>query len=359
LMKGDFTADGSAPARLPGMLPIIVLNRAIAVIVSLVALGLGRLWRGAATMSSAKAAAASREHPPPWSATLLAASVSVAATVCQYEALRHLSFVSQTLGKSLKIVATMLVSSTLLGARFGAIDYACGLAVGVGCAAFWLRSSSSGAGVGAGAGLAVDAVVGAVVRAAEGVRRVLTNPADLVSLASALPALAVDAAAAVIAPGPRRGVALTALYLALDAGTAAVQRRTFDRARRAGRSVGAASYSLRFSLVSASLALAAALIRGELGPSVAFAQDRPEALLVAVGFATAASVGQLFIVATVRAHGPVTLSIAMTVRQALSVALSSFVYGPALGRRQAAAACVVFCALGVKARWGGKRWSAE
>lgn len=65
-----------------------------------------------------------------------AVSVSnVVATFCQYEALKYVSFILQTLAKSAKMIPVMIWSFFLSGKVYKVPDYVLALAVSGGCAA--------------------------------------------------------------------------------------------------------------------------------------------------------------------------------------------------------------------------------
>ena len=218
---------------------------------------------------------------------------NVAATYCQYEALQHVSFAAQTLGKCSKLPVSMLWGVALVGARYGGRDALRALGVVAGAALFlgaW-RGRASGA------------------------------PTSLL------------------------GAALMLVYLGCDGLTSSLQDRLY---RRYGTPVRA--QMLRVSGCSAALALGGLLWRGQLGPALAFLARHPACLAAALLLGAVAALGQAFIGATIRAHGAPTLAAALTTRQVLSLLLSSLIFGPALQARQLLALVLLFGAGGSVSR---------
>ena len=66
-----------------------------------------------------------------------AVSVSnVVATFCQYEALKHVSFPVQTLGKCAKMIPVMIWGSVIMRKKYNTKDYVVAAAVTLGCSVF-------------------------------------------------------------------------------------------------------------------------------------------------------------------------------------------------------------------------------
>uniref|UniRef100_A0A1D2A342 Adenosine 3'-phospho 5'-phosphosulfate transporter 1 n=1 Tax=Auxenochlorella protothecoides TaxID=3075 RepID=A0A1D2A342_AUXPR len=225
---------------------------------------------------------------------------NVAATFCQYEALRHVSFAAQTLGKCAKMLPVMLWGRVMLGKRYAARDAARAAAVTLGCAAF----------VGANR-------AGAVSPAAAGLSSAATNHAST-----------------------PWGLTLMAAYLTVDGFTSTFQARLF-----ALHAPTLPNQVLYVAATSALLALAGLVAKGELRPALAFFAAHPRALGAAALLALAATAGQLFITHAIRRHGALLVAAAMTTRQFLSILLSGLLFGHSFSAQQYAAACVVFGAL--------------
>jgi len=221
------------------------------------------------------------------------ALVSTASTWCQYEALRALSFATQTIFKSLKITATMAMSTLVLGSAFSSEEYLQALGIGAGAALFvFFGQQAGGSMAGAGRGALVT------------------------------------------------GGTLMAGYVGLDALIPTLQKRIFS-----GRHLSAANQSLYFSLSAALICLAQLLSRGELEPSVAFVRRHPQALAMVLGLSAVSALGQQFIMLTIKHFGPVVFSTAMTTRQVVSIVLSSALFRQPLSPQQWASAGLVFASL--------------
>lgn len=61
---------------------------------------------------------------------------NVLATACQYEALRHVSFPVQTIGKSAKMIPAMVWGTLILRKTYRPREYALALTMTVGCSLF-------------------------------------------------------------------------------------------------------------------------------------------------------------------------------------------------------------------------------
>mmetsp|Transcript_34078 Transcript_34078/g.95927 ORF Transcript_34078/g.95927 Transcript_34078/m.95927 type:complete len:373 (+) Transcript_34078:49-1167(+) len=65
------------------------------------------------------------------------------ATMCQYEALKHISFPTQTLGKCGKMIPVMIISGVLGMKKYQSKDYIAALCITVGCAIFVLGGDTA------------------------------------------------------------------------------------------------------------------------------------------------------------------------------------------------------------------------
>merc|ERR1719247_3187862 len=80
------------------------------------------------------------KDPPLWKYCMISVS-NICATTCQYEALKYVSFPTQTLGKSMKMVPTMVMGFILYGKRFPLRDWLISSCVTAGCVLFLLMGS--------------------------------------------------------------------------------------------------------------------------------------------------------------------------------------------------------------------------
>merc|ERR1719161_1793320 len=87
---------------------------------------------------------------------------------------------------------------------------------------------------------------------------------------------------------------------------------------------------------------------GELNWTISFLMSRTDALVDVLALSLIATLGQMFIYATVQKHGPVTLSFIMTTRQMASVILSCILFGHQLPSVAVGACALVFSVLMVR-----------
>jgi adenosine 3'-phospho 5'-phosphosulfate transporter B2 len=81
-------------------------------------------------------------------------------------------------------------------------------------------------------------------------------------------------------------------------------------------------YTTLWSSILSSLTL---LSSGQLGPAIAFVARHPEAMINIAALSAAATAGSLFISYTIKSFGALTFAQIMTLRQFLSIVLSSIV----------------------------------
>jgi adenosine 3'-phospho 5'-phosphosulfate transporter B2 len=74
---------------------------------------------------------------PVWSYAVVSVS-NVIATFCQYEALKHVSFPVQTLGKCAKMIPVMVWGIIIMQKRYGLKDFGVACVITLGCTLFLL-----------------------------------------------------------------------------------------------------------------------------------------------------------------------------------------------------------------------------
>lgn len=77
---------------------------------------------------------------PPYSYAAVSIS-NVVATFCQYEALKHVSFPLQTLGKCAKMIPVMIWGTLIMRKRYGVKDYVNAAVITLGCTLFLMTGS--------------------------------------------------------------------------------------------------------------------------------------------------------------------------------------------------------------------------
>lgn len=218
---------------------------------------------------------------------------NVVATACQYEALKYVSFAAQTVAKCLKPVPVMVWGLLALRRTYTKADVGVAVAVVTGCYVFMADGVAS-------------------MRASSS-----TSTTTLI------------------------GFVLLASYLAADGLTSTLQDRMFDKT-----AVSAANQVLYVSLFSSATSLAGlASGRGGIPAAVSFCKAHPEAMCWIAGLAAIATASSFAITTTIKRHGALVLSLAMTVRQLGSVFVSAATYGDQLTARQVAGAGLVFGSL--------------
>jgi len=129
-------------------------------------------------------------------------------------------------------------------------------------------------------------------------------------------------------------------FLICDAVTPSLQKRAFSNSNLD-------AFQMMFWIGAASSVYAFAMLyfSGEMGSTISFLMTRPEAAMDVLALSLIATLGQIFIYVTVQKHGPVALSLIMTTRQVGSVLISCLLFGHQLPSVAIAAASVVFSVL--------------
>jgi adenosine 3'-phospho 5'-phosphosulfate transporter B2 len=223
-----------------------------------------------------------RFSPPAISNTL--------SSVAQYEALHYVSFVLQTLSKSIKVLPVMLVGKCINHRRYALIEWVEALCISVGVGLFWF-----------------------------------SEHAEQSSRSSST---------------QLKGAAMLALYIAADAFTSQFQSKLFKQLKvdQFEMMFGVNAWAIVFTFTSL-------CVSGELLRTLAFMRECPSAILDNVVIAITSATGQLFIFYTIKTFGPITFTIIMTTRQMFSIALSAAAFGHAISLASWAGVLLVFFAI--------------
>merc|ERR1719191_2563724 len=132
-------------------------------------------------------------------------------------------------------------------------------------------------------------------------------------------------------------------FLICDAVTPSLQKRAFSNANLD-------AFQMMFWIGAASSIYAGAMVfaSGTFQSTLGFMLARPEALMDVLALSLIATLGQIFIYVTVQKHGPIVLSLIMTTRQIWSVVLSSVLFGHHMPGVAVGAAGMVFSVLLVR-----------
>ncbi|KAI8470415.1 MAG: UDP galactose transporter-related protein [Monoraphidium minutum] len=219
------------------------------------------------------------------------ASVSlsnVLATTCQYEALKHVSFAVQTLGKCAKMFPVMLWGYCMLRKRYGMKDVGLAVAITGGCFVFFTFGPTHS-------------------RVAKG------------------------------SESNFFGILLMCGYLVADGYTSTFQQHMFKGYQMS--TYNQVFYTCLCSIVLSSFGLFSS---GQVPATFRFLLAHPEALWSILLLSCAASSGSLFISYTIKSFGALTFATIMTTRQFLSILLSALIFrNPLTGGQWVGTALVV------------------
>lgn len=211
-------------------------------------------------------------------------------TWCQYEALKYVSFPTQTICKTSKVVVTMLMGLLLRGKRYKWQEWLCGAAVGTGAGLFLLSSGRS-------------------------------KREGIVTSVS--------------------GMILMLGYLLFDSYTLNNQKKLFDKKPK----ISKYQMMMGVNVFSAILCIVSLIEQGTLFTSIGFALNHEDFSRDVLFLSLSGATGQLFIYSTIEKFGPIVFAVVMTIRQMLSILLSSFYYGHSLSSWSFVGFGIVFTAI--------------
>ncbi|XP_024395412.1 UDP-galactose/UDP-glucose transporter 5B [Physcomitrium patens] len=232
---------------------------------------------------------------------------NVAATTCQYEALKYVSFPVQTLSKSAKMVPVMIWGTAIMQKRYNYFDYLVAVFVTLGCTMFFLSGASQLVQAGA-----------------------LRHPSS--------------------GDDSLWGLLLITGYLGFDGFTSTFQDKLFK-----GYNMEIYNQILYVTLCSCGLSIAGLLTQGHWLPAIEFLSRHPDCLLDIAMLSAAASTSQFFISYTIRTFGALVFATIMTTRQLVSILLSCAFFGNPPTAPQWAGASMVFGALYFKTYLNSKK----
>eukprot|EP00186_Timspurckia_oligopyrenoides_P004599 CAMPEP_0182447356 /NCGR_PEP_ID=MMETSP1172-20130603/15094_1 /TAXON_ID=708627 /ORGANISM="Timspurckia oligopyrenoides, Strain CCMP3278" /LENGTH=276 /DNA_ID=CAMNT_0024643761 /DNA_START=349 /DNA_END=1176 /DNA_ORIENTATION=- len=215
---------------------------------------------------------------------------NVLATSCQYEALKWVTFPTQTLFKCAKMIPVMIYGTVLSSKSYKIQDYLAATAVAIGCTVF----STCGN-----------------IAAKKG---------------------ASDSTA--------YGMILMIGYLGFDSFTSTFQEKLFSMYE-----MSIYNQMLYVNLSSGIMSIIFLLCSNSLSSSIAFVSRHPEFLNDALILSISAVFGQLAITYTIKRLGALTYATVMTIRQLLSVLVSNILFDHNINTIQWIATFVVFFSL--------------
>jgi len=232
---------------------------------------------------------------PIWKYLVISLS-NVAATMCQYEALRFVSFPVQMLGKSFKMMPVMLWGIAISGKSYSLTDWL--VAAGVTCGVTEFLMSGN-----------------------------ISSPNDSNSSVW--------------------GLLLLVCFLACDGLTSTFQEKLFKEHKTS-------KYNQMFyvNLCSAFTSLVTLLASGGMTKALAFCGAHPLFQADSALLSASATASQFFIYSQVKEFGALVFAATMNVRQVVSILVSYIHYGHAITLMQCVSLFVVFSALFYKSYAG-------
>jgi solute carrier family 35 (adenosine 3'-phospho 5'-phosphosulfate transporter), member B2 len=215
---------------------------------------------------------------------------NVVATSCQYEALKWVTFPTQTLAKSAKMIPVLIWGSFMSGKVYGFVDYAVAVSVAAGCTMFMVFGKIA-------AHKASDS-------------------------------------------DSYFGLLLMLGYLGFDGFTSTFQEKLFS-----GYSMSIYNQMMYVNLCSAMMSCVFVIASGKVAESISFLVRYPQIFGDMTILSFSAVSGQIAIGYTIKTFGALLYATIMTIRQFLSVFISNIVFRHGMSFMQWVGACVVFGAL--------------
>lgn len=217
---------------------------------------------------------------------------NTAATICQYEALKYVTFPTQTLGKCGKMIPVMILGTVISGKKYFAKDYAQAVLVTLGCTIFLLTGDIS------------------------------SKHADEDKENSLW------------------GLMLMGGYVFCDGFTSTFQEKLFR-----GYTMSTYNQMLYVNMASGTIAVITLMLQGNFLPAIDFCSRHPSFLLFATFLSLAASSGQVIIYHTIKEHGALFFSAVMTTRQVAQIVMSCIIFVHPLSAGQWVGIGLVFATL--------------
>lgn len=220
---------------------------------------------------------------------------------CQYEALRYVTFPTQVLSKSFKILPTMLMGKVLHEKHYEAWEYGVATMIAFG---IWLFIDST-----------------------ENLQLGVNVTGDLGGQKGAI-----------------CGLFLLLAYLFFDSFTGQYQTRMFIR----DKSINPVAMMLMINAFSTLFSFITLVHTEELTPAIKFMFDHPQIHVHFLLFSVCSTVGQVFIFYTMKNFGAVVFAIIMTIRILLSIVFSCLIYDHPIAELDYVGMFVVFLAVGYR-----------
>ncbi len=213
---------------------------------------------------------------------------------CQYEALKFVSFPSQVLAKSCKVIPVMIMGKVVSNKTYSVTEYVTAVMISLGVSLFMLSTSST-----------TD-----------------KHSNDQMTIV---------------------GIIILCGYLIFDSFTSNWQSELFKVYKMSSLQMmfGVNVFSLIFTTFSL-------IIRGTLFSSLLFLVNNSQFAVHVIVLSVCSATGQLFIFYTISSFGPVVFTLIMTSRQAVSIIISCALYGHVLSPMAMVGMTVVFMSILLK-----------
>ncbi|XP_041950236.1 adenosine 3'-phospho 5'-phosphosulfate transporter 1 [Alosa sapidissima] len=227
-------------------------------------------------------------HGAPMYKYSFASLSNILSSWCQYEALKYISFPTQVLAKASKVIPVMLMGKLVSHKTYEYWEYLTAALISVGVSMFLLSSTSS------------------------------KHPSTVTTFS---------------------GVLILAGYIMFDSFTSNWQDNLFKY------KMSSVQMMFGVNLFSCLFTVGSLLEQGAFFDSVSFMLRHSEFAFHAVLLSVCSACGQLFIFYTIGQFGAAVFTIIMTLRQAIAILLSCFLYGHAVSALGGLGVAVVFFAL--------------
>lgn len=227
-------------------------------------------------------------HGAPMYKYSFASLSNIMSSWCQYEALKYISFPTQVLAKASKVIPVMLMGKIVSRKSYEYWEYLTAVLISLGVSMFLISSTAS------------------------------KHPSTVTTFS---------------------GVIILAGYIAFDSFTSNWQDNLFKY------KMSSVQMMFGVNLFSCLFTIGSLLEQGAFFDSLAFMTRHSEFALHAVLLSVCSAFGQLFIFYTINQFGAAVFTIIMTLRQAIAILLSCFLYGHAVSLVGGFGVVIVFLAL--------------
>ncbi|XP_060851731.1 adenosine 3'-phospho 5'-phosphosulfate transporter 1 [Rhopalosiphum padi] len=232
----------------------------------------------------------SKKSPPLYKYSYCTVS-NIISSWCQYESLKYVSFPTQVLAKTCKIIPVMLMGKLMSGKKYQYYEYVTAVGIWIGMAIFQFFTEN--------------------------------KHSDITTCAA--------------------GVILLVGYLATDSFTSTWQGKMFTQYQVTSMQMVFAN-----SLLSSLLTTIPLYQVGSFKKTYEFIKEYPAFLTDCIVLSVSSACGQLFIYKTISKFGPIVLTIIMTIRQGLSIVISCIRYHHPVGIMAALGIVFVFISVFVR-----------